>query len=300
MKLSIVVATYNRAASLLRLLDSIAAMDAPRNDWECLVVNNNCTDSTEEDFKTFAAVHQDMNLRMVECSEQGLSAARNCGIKESKGEFIAFVDDDETVVPGFAGAYLRFFGESSAFVAGGSVEVVYESARPRWMSKYLEQMIANPIDLPADTRRFPRTMIPAGGNMAFNRHAFSLHGMFKTSLGRKGKSLIGGEETEMFSRIRTIGEGLYYVADARIFHHIPDSRLTAEYVDRLSFAVGQSKRLRTSSRRELEALYSEESKKQMATRLIALWMCLTFRADQAKWLMRMRKGIVRGVHTKAE
>ena len=46
MKLSIIIATYNRAESLIRALNSIAEQDADPSLWEAVVVNNNSTDNT--------------------------------------------------------------------------------------------------------------------------------------------------------------------------------------------------------------------------------------------------------------
>jgi glycosyltransferase involved in cell wall biosynthesis len=54
MDLSIIISTYNNAASLVRTLDSVAKQDADKAIWECVVVNNNCTDDTVERVTKFA------------------------------------------------------------------------------------------------------------------------------------------------------------------------------------------------------------------------------------------------------
>ena len=66
MKLSIVISTYNKAASLIRTLESVVAQDADKSIWECVVVNNASTDNTAERFAAFAQSHNDINLRMVD------------------------------------------------------------------------------------------------------------------------------------------------------------------------------------------------------------------------------------------
>ena len=88
-KLSLLIATYNRADRLIETLESVVAQDAPAELWECVVVNNNSTDCTAERFAAFAAAHPQYNLRMVEEHNQGLSYARNRGIRESTGEYMA-------------------------------------------------------------------------------------------------------------------------------------------------------------------------------------------------------------------
>ena len=54
MELSIVISTYNNAASLERTLESVALQDADKSIWECVVVNNNSTDDTAERVDAFA------------------------------------------------------------------------------------------------------------------------------------------------------------------------------------------------------------------------------------------------------
>ena len=97
LRLSLIVATYNRAESLITALQSVVEQTAPKEEWECVVVNNNSTDDTAARFKTFAEAHPDVQLRMVDEQRQGLSYARNRGIGESEGEYIAIIDDEATL-----------------------------------------------------------------------------------------------------------------------------------------------------------------------------------------------------------
>ena len=295
MELSIIISTYNNAASLVRTLDSVVKQDADKKLWECVVVNNNSTDDTAERVATFAKQHSEVNIRLVDEPKQGLSHARNRGIVESKGQFLAFIDDDETINEGFVSAYIDLFRNHGAFVGSGALKVCYDSARPKWMSYYTEKMIANPLDLGNEIITITRTITPTGGNMAFNREVFNLYGNFDTALGRKGDELFGGEENDLFDRIRDLGERVFYTPHAVAYHHIADKKLTPEYFDKLAYGVGVSKRLRAEKRGTEEALFSDERAKRRYTRLLALFYILTFRSSKAKWLVRMRNGISKGV-----
>lgn len=295
-KLSLIVATYNRAASLLRTLESVVLQSADPMLWECVVVNNNSTDNTAEAFAAFAADHTSFSLRMVDEPKQGLSNARNCGIAAAEGEYIAIIDDDETLEEGYIDSYIEFFDSfPTALAAGGAVKAVYETARPRWMSHYTEQMIANPLDLDVVVTLFPASRVPAGGNMAFRRAAFDKVGVFNPRLGRNGQSLIGGEENDLFARLRRAGEELYFVPGAAIYHHIPQSKLTDEYFDRLSYNVGRSKLMRAEADGAVDALMADERKKRVATYLLAALYMLFFQPLKAKYLLRMRRGISAGI-----
>ena len=182
--------------------------------------------------------------------------------------------------------------------AGGAVRARYESSRPRWMSRFTEQMIANPLDLDIAVTVFPNHRVPAGGNMAFRREVFDRVGLFNPKLGRNGQSLVGGEENDLFARLRREGELLYFVPNAAIYHHIPDSKLTDDYFDRLSYNVGHSKRLRAEADGCVEELLASERKKQVATYILAVLYVITLQWQRAKYLVRMRKQIYKGTKTK--
>lgn len=295
-KFSLIVATYNRAESLLRTLESVVLQSADPALWECVVVNNNSTDNTAQVFAAFAADHTTFNLRMVDEPKQGLSNARNCGIAAAEGEYIAIIDDDETLELGYIETYIEFFDSfPTALAAGGAVKAVYEGSRPRWMSHYTEQMIANPLDLDIVVTLFPASRVPAGGNMAFRRAAFEKVGLFNPRLGRNGQSLIGGEENDLFARLRRAGELLYFVPGAAIYHHIPQSKLTDEYFDRLSYNVGRSKLMRAEADGAVDALKADERKKRIATYLLCAIYVIFFQPLKAKYLLRMRRGISAGI-----
>lgn len=291
-RLSLIIATYNRSASLLVALESVVRQDAPAGTWECVVVNNNSKDDTSERFAEFAARHPQVPLRMVCETRQGLSHARNRGIAETVGEYVAIIDDDERINPGFVSAYIRFFeGHPGVAAAGGRIIPEYPSGRPVWMSHYVEQPIANPIDLGPNERPFPSGRIPGGGNMALRRTAFERYGVFDPTLGRVGGRLIGGEENDLFERLFRGGECVWYVPEAVMWHIIPPSKLTEEYFARLCYNVGVSQRVRARiHRRSGRALLGEVVKWG-----VTLCLALTMRPAQARKLVRMRIEISRGL-----
>lgn len=295
MELSIVISTYNNATSLVRTLESVAKQDADTSLWECIVVNNASTDDTNVRVEEFIHTHSNINLRLVEEATQGLSYARNKGIVESKGDFIAFIDDDETINEGFVTAYIDLFRNYGAFAAAGALEVRYDSERPSWMSHYTEKMIANPLHLGNKITTITSSITPTGGNMAFNREIFNLYGGFDTELGRRGEQLLGGEENDVFERIRNLGERVYYTPFAIAYHHIADRKLTPEYFDKLSYGVGVSKRLRAEKSGTERELYSDERKKKFYTFILAILYTLALQPKKASWLLRMRRGISKGV-----
>ena len=291
-RISLVIATYNRAEQLMTTLVSVAAQSLAPEAWECVVVDNNSTDATRERVAAFGACHPELHIRYIFEREQGLSAARNAGIAASQGDIIAFVDDDERIVPDFLGAYVDLFdSHPEAMAAGGCIIAEYPTGRPRWMSRFTEQPIANPMNYGATVRVFPKDKIPGGGNMAFRREALVRVGIFDTSLGRTGKSLIGGEESDLFERMAAVGIRPYYVPRAVMYHIIPAEKLTREYFMRLCYNTGVSQRRRAELHDRVWRLYVGEVAKWCAT----LALCLVHRLCQSRALIAMRREISRGI-----
>lgn len=296
MKLSIIIATYNRAQSLQATLASLAEQSAPHSDLECIVVDNNSTDNTQAAVAEFARRHPDMNLRIVTERRQGLSHARNRGIAESRGQYIAIIDDDETVNSSFAQAYIDLFDRNPAWsVAGGSVVACYPEGRPSWLTTLTERPIANPMDFGTQVRPFPRGRIPAGGNMAFRREVLLRYGGFEPTLGRTGTTLTGGEENDLFERMAADGVAFIYVPEAVIHHIIGPEKLTEDYFARLSRGTGASQLRRAVMRGRRGHLYAAEAAKWVATLLLAAGYAVTMRPQKALWLIKLRYGISCGI-----
>lgn len=291
-RLSLIIATYNRSEQLMVTLRSVATQSAEPLQWECIVVDNNSQDDTRQRVEEFASAHRQLCVRYLFEPKQGLSHARNAGIVAAEGEILAFIDDDERIVEEFVEAYIDLFDCcSEAMSAGGKIIAEYPSGRPSWMSRYVEQPIANPMDFGPNVRRFPKGRIPGGGNMAFRREVFDHVGLFNTELGRTGKKLIGGEESDLFERAKRCGMTCYYQPRAVMYHIIPESKLTEDYFDRLSYNTGVSQRRRAEVSGRVLRLYMFEVAKWVATLLLGL----VHRPEQTRYLVKMRWGISRGI-----
>src|SRR5215470_9827202 len=94
---SIVVPTYNRRASLQRLLEALVHQTYARSDFEVIVVDDGSTDGTVEFARTTDFGYQ---VRVIEQEHSGPAAARNRGVTEAHGELIVFLDDDVVPVDG--------------------------------------------------------------------------------------------------------------------------------------------------------------------------------------------------------
>ena len=168
--LSVILCTYNRQKYIYNVLRSIAVNTLPHDQYEIVLVNNNSTDDTAAECRRFSADHPDIAFRYCVETNQGLSYARNRGIRESEGDLLAYVDDDATVNPQYLESYATFFARHpQAVAAGGPILPVYETEEPRWMSHYTRQLITGRLYHGDNERQFPRDSYPGGGNACYRR-----------------------------------------------------------------------------------------------------------------------------------
>lgn len=93
-KVSIVIPTYNRADFLPKAIQSV--LNQTYRNWEIIIIDDGSTDNTEGIVKSY----KEARIRYIlHKSNLGLSAARNTGIKNSRGEYIAFLDSDDEWFP---------------------------------------------------------------------------------------------------------------------------------------------------------------------------------------------------------
>ena len=297
LRISLIIATYNRSRQLLTTLQSVVRQDLPADEWECVVVNNRSTDDTPAAFAAFAAAHPECRLRIVDEPQAGLSHARNRGIAEAQALLLVFIDDDEWIEPQFLRAYADFFeAHPEVSAAGGPIVAEYPEGRPAWLSRYPEVAIANVMNFGPKPCPFPAGRVPGGGNTALRRTVFEACGVFDPQFGRVGTRLTGGEENELFERIMQQGHRLWYVPKAVMHHVIPAAKLTESYFRNLCRNIGLNQRRRARiHRRQLRTCIAEIAK-WGAT----LLLCCMMRPVQARWLLRMRFEISRGVFARPE
>jgi glycosyltransferase involved in cell wall biosynthesis len=262
--ITLIICTYNREKYIGPLLDSIAKNDYPTTDYEIVLVDNNCTDNTRGVCEQFAEAHRDITLRYVVETEQGLSAARNKGIKEAKGDIIIYVDDDALVDADYIRIYAEHFASHpETMAAGGPIEPLYETEEPKWMSPYTKALLTAWMNYGDKVREYPNGRYPGGGNAAYRKVVFDQVGMFNIELGRKGSLLLASEEKDIFDKMHALGMQVLYLPTPVLHHIIPQAKLEEDYFNRLTLQIGRSERMRTraiSNSKYFKRLLSEAIK----------------------------------------
>jgi len=296
--LTAIICTYNRAKYIGNLLESIAANDLPKSEYEILLVDNNCTDNTRAVCEAFAAAHRDVSFRYVVEQEQGLSAARNKGIKEAKGDIIVYVDDDALVDTWYLRTYAEWFAAHPETMAcGGAIEPLYETQEPEWMTPYTKALLTAWMNYGDKVREYPKGRYPGGGNAAYRKCVFEQVGLFNTALGRKGGNLMGSEEKDIFDKMHALGMQVLYLPKAVLHHIIPQAKLEPDYFNRLTTQIGISERQRTQaiSKGKYVKRVLSEGIKWCGTLVLLCLYTISFHPARGWKLVQFRRNVTRGL-----
>ena len=232
MHVSVVICTWNRAVLLDKTLGAMAQLRIPGDvRWELIVVNNNCTDETDEVIARHA-LH--LPIRRLFEPWPGKSHAANLALANTLADLILWTDDDVLVSLDWLSQYVaaaRAWLDATYF--GGTVDPHFSVEPPRWIREHLS-LLSSPYairQLGHDVRPLLPHEIPFGANMAFRRA--KLGGIqFDTRLGPRERTELRGEESELIHRLVRAGHRGVWVGAATVRHYIPPERLSLDYVKR--------------------------------------------------------------------
>jgi glycosyltransferase involved in cell wall biosynthesis len=230
MKVSIIICTFNRCDFLAQALESLLNLAVPHAlGWEVLIVDNNSTDSTKRVAESFTARHPEL-FRYIFESTQGKSFALNTGIREARGEILAFSDDDVTFDSQWLTELNSTFDKFDCAGVGGKIIPVWSSPKPDWFQEDGPHKLSPAIvsfnlgDSPC-----PLKTAPFGANMAFRKEMFLKYGGFRADLGLDAGRRIGAEDSEFCRRLFKAGESTFYAPRAIVYHPVEKRRTEKKY-----------------------------------------------------------------------
>jgi len=226
MSLSVVIPTLNRSASLARTLESLRGQDV-----EVVVVDNGSTDDTK-------AVIERFGLRHIVEPKPGASNAKNRGTAKAKGEWVAFLDDDATVEPGWSAAVRGAFS-ADVDAIGGRIVVEWPGRKPEWMPAEREGYYGH-CDYGAHSRELKFPEFPFGSNMILRRDVLARVGGLSAAVGPTGSNMMSGGEQELFYRLAQANAKVVYEPRAVVHHWIPAKHVTKRWLFKRAYKHGMS------------------------------------------------------------
>jgi len=236
-KISVIICTHNpREDYLRRTLESLERQSLLKADWELLLIDNASDDLLSDAWD----LSWHPNGKHVLEKKLGLTPARIRGVKESSGELLLYVDDDNVLAPDYLersleiAARMPFLGCFGA----GRLEPEFEEEPAPEFQPYTKRLALRTVDAPIWSND-PRDSNPWGAGLVVKKSIAQAYSETVESsetrflLDRKGEGLNAGGDDEFswISYDRGLGKGIF--PELKIIHLIDRNRLSREYLLKL-------------------------------------------------------------------
>ncbi len=233
--LSVIVCSYNGQDLLPTCLGALSNQTIDKSLYEVIVVDNNSTDSTGRVSEEIAK--KNINFKVVNEPQIGLSYARNRGWQEAKGVYVAYIDDDAKAVCDWCENIISAFKtvNPQPVAVGGEILPWYESQPPDWFTDDFE------IRSWGRKPKFLKNQYGfSGSNMAFLKDVLAKFDGFSSDFGMVGDGIRLGEEADLFYRIYSEKPYLWYDPKIRVYHWVSLRNMSVRYRLWRSYKVGVS------------------------------------------------------------
>lgn len=246
MKVSVIIPTYNRAASLQNCMNSLLRLKNNKNDFEIIVIDNGSTDATRQIINDFLLKHPDFTIRYFQENMPGLLSGRHKGASVAAGDILCFIDDDVQVSSGWMQTILEVMNNRKdiMFLTGPNLPF-YESYPPQWLDYFWKKVKYGKIcgwlslsDFGSEVHEIHPNYV-WGLNFIVRKSAFlSLGGFHPDNIPSQYQMFQGDGETGLTRKGAQAGMKALYHPGALVYHEVPASRLTYEYFDKRAYYQG--------------------------------------------------------------
>lgn len=253
--ISAIICTHNRCDLLPKAIASLQGQSLSKSSYEIIVVDNASTDETEAVCNTFSSLE---NFRYIYEPVPGLSVARNRGLVEARGKYVAYMDDDAIACTDWLALLHQAFTtvQPTPVSVGGKIFPLWEAEKPSWFPDEKKPYLTI-LDY-GDSPQFilyPRILY--GTNMSFEKEALLRHDGFRTDVGRRKGNLLSCEESDIYQKLAKKELPVYYLPQASVQHLVPRDRLSKKWLYRRHYWQGRSEVLLLPENLKKERVFSE-------------------------------------------
>ncbi len=206
---------------------SVATQALPPDVRVRLAIADNSVEGSARDAAAQAAQQYALDVDYLHAPGANISIARNACLDYARGDWIAFLDDDETAAPGWLTALLA--KSADADIVFGPVQAIYGAQAPAWLR-------AGDFHSARVVYRNGRIDTGYSGNVMMRRSAIEAANIrFDLAYG-----ISGGEDTMFFGRLAAAGLRFAEAPEALAFEPVHERRATLRWLARRSLRAGQS------------------------------------------------------------
>ncbi|MBU7582201.1 MAG: hormogonium polysaccharide biosynthesis glycosyltransferase HpsE [Nostoc sp. TH1S01] len=240
--ISIIIPTYNGAERLPNVLDCLlrqTGIEAIK--WEIIIIDNNSFDSTANVFIDYQKLYsKNCCLKYFLETEQGIAFARARGVKEARGQFIAFLDDDNLPETDWVLRSYQFGREyPQAGAWSGQIHGKFEVEPPENFARIQAFLAVREDGQEAYIFDAYNLRLPPGAALVVRKQAWlesvPQQLIFK---GRLGKLMLSGDDTEVLLYMHKAGWQIWYNPTMHVYHQIPHWRFEKSYLLNLARGCG--------------------------------------------------------------
>ncbi|MBD2357545.1 glycosyltransferase [Tolypothrix sp. FACHB-123] len=252
--ISVIIPTHNpNQIRLQRTLCALKQQTLAQENWELIVIDNLTPDHKYVPSFDFS---WHSSTRIIREEHLGLTRARIAGIKNSQGNYLVFVDDDNVLSPDYLEKVINIFQNNPKLGAiGGKSLPEFEIEPEPWVKDFWVCLALRDLGEEIQIYFYNQASIgekqhpsfaPIGAGMALSIKAAKfyvdslLKDITRMSLDRTGKNLQSGGDCDINLTLLDAGWGVGYFPQLQLSHLISANRLTKDYLARLNYASSLS------------------------------------------------------------
>ena len=239
---TVLIATYNRAAMLKQTLEAFTNIDQAGTNWDVVVIDNNSDDKTADVVREYETR---LPLSCLREPRPGKSCALNKALRECDlKDIVVFTDDDITPATNWLHEILQSATQWPAIAAfGGKIELAWpDDKQPEWAARDWLVGFAFPRHHYAEAEVFyKRQSYPLGPNFWVRKTVFEKVPFFDETIGARPTNRIMGEEATFLLDLQEHGFEILYYPHAVVYHRSSAEAFTLPWLRHRAYTWGRGR-----------------------------------------------------------